>query len=380
MKIFRIFIVILVFISSFSLNIKAEENDVLNKIYENQFKISGAEKIKEFIPKESKKHLESIGIHHGKWQEIINLAPEKIFAEIVKIIKEKAALPFKSFLPVLSIMLLSSLIKSIYPNANNKNMEQILNTISSLSVCICIIKPIINCIFSASLVIKTAANFILCCVPITAGIMVISGKPFSAASYNGFIILAGEVICYLSENFIIPFMSVLLGISLISSFSCNLKLDFLCNAVHKIFKNILEFSSAAFLSMFTLEHIVASSGDCLSKNALKLALNSCVPIIGGIISDSLSTVEGCIKLLKSGVGAFGIIAGIVIFLPAFIECFLWISFTNISKGLSDIMEFKRISCLLKSISNIISTMFAILSFSMIILIVSSALMLILGGN
>ena len=160
-----------------------------------------------------------MGIHQGKWKEFIDLNPQKIFAEIIKMIQEKMHLPFKSFVPVLSVMLLCSLVKSIYPSINNENMSQTLTSISTLCVCICIVKPLMNCILSATIVIRSASNFILYCVPITVSIMIAAGKPLSAASYNAFIIMAGEFIGYISENFIIPFMNILLGISLIDSFS-----------------------------------------------------------------------------------------------------------------------------------------------------------------
>lgn len=380
MKLFRIFIILFIFMCSLNTRVHAENPDIISEIYESQFKLSGAEKIRDILPKESEKHLNNMGIHEGKWKEFIDLNPQKIFTEIIKMIQEKMHLPFKSFIPVLSVMLMCSLVKNIYPSINNNNISQTLNSISTLCVCICIIKPLMNCILSATIVIRSASNFILFCVPITVSIMIASGKPLSAASYNAFVILAGEFIGYISENFIIPFMNILLGISLIASFSSSIRLNTICSTVHKLLKTILEFSSATFIGMFTLQHVVASSGDNLYSSALKFAINGCVPIVGGIISDSLSTVTGCIKLLKSGIGAFGILAGIIIFLPAFIECFLWISFTGISKCLSDVLEFKKISCLLNSVYKIVSVMIALLSFSMIILIISSVLMLILGGN
>ena len=109
-------------------------------------------------------------------------------------------------------------------------------------------------------------------------------------------------------------------------------------------------------------------------------MGQCVPIVGGMVSDAYSTVQGSIRLLKSGVGAFGVFAGAVVFLPAFAQCGLWIIFLNFSKCIGDVLELKNISSLIKSVASVMSTVMAILVFSFVILVVSCVVMLVIGGK
>lgn len=372
----------LMIFSFFILKVEAieDKNSITENIYNEQFNISGANKLKDYIPKESKKSLEEMGIYSGNFDEISNLNLEKIIIGISKMIKKNINEPIESFLPIISVMILFIIVESIYPKNRNQEMSKILGCIVVLSICTFTLNPILKIIFSVSLVIKSASRFMLCYVPIMSTIMVASGQALSGASYHGLIICAGGVISHFSENFLIPILNSLLGFAVVSSLSPNLKLNLLCSAINKTIKKILEFISTIFTSIITLGHIVTTSGDSLTSSAAKSALGGCVPIIGSMISDAYGTVQGCLKLLKSGVGAFGIIVGAVIFIPILIKCGLWVIFLGFSKCLGDILELKKISSLLKAFEDIISILIAILIFSIVILIISSVVVLALGAK
>ena len=380
MKIFRFLLPILLLLTFWQNQSVAGPSETLEEIYNQQFKISESDKLKEYIPENSANSLKNIGIIDGQWKEISNLNPEKIFKEIIRITKEKISSPLLSILPIVSIMIICSAVKGIRPSINKEHMEQVLNSISALCVCVSVVHPVIKCIASASLVMKTASNFIMCYVPIMATIMLASGQAVSAATYHTLLMFAGQAISYLSQNFVLPIMNILLGISLLSCLSPTLNLNNVCNNIHKTIKSLLEFTASLFTAILTMQNIVSYSADSIGVNALKLTLNGCVPIVGGMLSEAFNTVQGCIKLLKAGTGAFGIIAGGIIFFPILIECILWVIFLEISSGISDVLEIQKISSLLKSVSKVISTMLAILIFSLVILIVSSAIMLVIGGK
>lgn len=377
MKVLKYLILITAILFSFNFAVKAED---LNQIYSKQFSLSGAEEIRKNIPKDSKKHLQNMGINCLNLKEICNFDPEKIISEIGKIIKEKVSSPFKAFLPMIAIMLLCVVLQSIYPQEKNKEMTKILNSIGNLSICVSVVSPVSELIRSSALIIKLASNFTLCYVPIMSTIMIASGKAVSAMSYNTLVVFAGQVISRLSENFFIPFVNVTLGISVVSSICPNLKLHSICKNSEKTLKKILEFLSVLFTSILTLNQLVSNSADNLKSNLAKCMFGQCVPIVGGVISDAYDTVQGSLRLLKSGVGVFGISAGLIIFLPILVECLMWIIFLRFSECIAEVLEQKKILFLVKSVSKIVSIIMAILIFCIVILVVSCGITLALGGN
>ena len=56
-----------------------------------------------------------------------------------------------------------------------------------------------------------------------------------------------------------------------------------------------------------------------------------VPVVGGALSDALGSVQSCVKLLKTSVGAYGIIIAVMTFLPLLIESISWLLVTKISQ-------------------------------------------------
>ena len=90
-----LYLIILLFLSCCS--VKASDNRIYNDIYKEQFKMSGAESLKENMPKESLEILDNLGISGTSWDEISNLTPDKFFEEIINVSKEKTFSPIYFF-------------------------------------------------------------------------------------------------------------------------------------------------------------------------------------------------------------------------------------------------------------------------------------------
>ncbi len=378
MKKILYFFIIILFTSFFT--VSAQHSKIYQDIYEEQFKLSGADKLEENLPEESSKILDSLGITGSNWKEISNLTPEKLFNEIIDTGKSKLSTPFSALLPVLAIILLNAIINTLKTSFGSQHMTEIITVVSALCVCLCIVNPIVKSISSMAIIIKCAAGFMLCYIPIMTGIMIATGQSISATSYHVVMMGAGQIISQISSNFLIPIMNTVLGISVISSLSPRLNLNSICDSFNKLIKWILGFMISTFVGFLTVQNIVTSSADNISCKTMKFALTNFVPIVGNALSDAFSTVNGCINLLKSGMGAFGILAGGAIFMPLIMECSAWIMFLNMCAVTSDIFEIKRVSGLLRSTSKVMGTMLAIILCCMMILIVSTVLILIVGGN
>ena len=376
MKKFLFGVLVLIFCSFFSVNAFEAHNP--NEIYSMQMKAVEGDKIFSELPKESKKLLESIGIKKVDLFDIVKLDLKKFLNEAIKIGKKKSASPVRSLCPILAVILVVSILKFLKISPKNSSVSTVMDCIGTVCLCTALISPIVNFIYIVSAVIQSAAKFTLAVVPIISSVMLASGHTMSASSYHVLVGGAGQIVSYISLNWLVPILNALLGISLISSISSRINLSSFCDEIQKIIKSFLKTASSLFVGILTLQNLVSSSADSLGANTVKLTIDSCVPIVGGAISDAFLTIRGCLKLLKVGIGAFGIIAGGAIFLPVIIECFFWIFYLSVCKSAADILEVKKISGVLNSVRNTISLLLAILLFSIVVLIVSVAVVLIIG--
>ncbi len=361
-------------------NARAYEDIDIDKIYESQYEMSSADKLEKELPKESKKSLERMGVDSKNIKGVLDLTPGKIFNEFMLILREQSPIPIRSISIAVAIMILCALVESMKLSIDQKPLSGIIGVISTFCICTSITFPIVDTINNAATVIKYSANFMLVYIPVMVGIMVASGQALSAASYHMMMVGVGEAISQIASKFLVPLLNVFLAISVVSSLSIRMNLSGICKNIHTIVKWILSFIMTTFVSLLTIQTVVANSADNTSTRTIKFAINNFVPIVGGALSDAFATVQGCIKLLKSGVGAFGVLAAGIIFIPIILECIVWLLAINISASIGDIFELKQISGLLRATSKVISTILAIVFCCMTILTISTVLVLIIGGG
>lgn len=360
--------------------ISAFATDSFKEIYDEQIKTSGAKGLIDNVPEEAKNTLEDIGINKIDWNDLIKLTPKTIFEKTLSIAKDKSPSIFKAVASMLAIILLSALFSGMKTSIAEESLQNIWAIVSTLCICIIAINPIINTINHASNIVLGSSKFLLLYIPIMAGIMVASGQSILGASYSTLMLTVGEIISQVSSTLLVPLLNTFLAISVISSISPKLNFSGICNLFSKTIKWVLGFAMTVFTGLLTIQSIVGTAVDSIGTKAVKFMLSGCVPIVGGALSDAFLTVQSAIKLLKSGLGAFFILALGVIFLPIVMECLLWLLSLNFCASIGEMFELVEVSKLLKRTSEVISIILVILLCSAIILIMSTVVVLTIGGS
>ena len=134
-----------------------------------------------------------------------------------------------------------------------------------------------------------------------------------------------------------------------------------------------------FVGLVTIQNVIAVSSDNAVTNIAKFTVDSCVPIVGTTLSSAVLAVQGCINLVKSTVGTFGIVAGIFIFLPILVKCVSWILFLKLGVGISQMFGINKMASLLYIAINVVSILLAFLVCSIVVLIISIGILILIGG-
>lgn len=347
--------------------------------YKQQMEESGAAGLPDSLPNDTKNILDQLGVNGADWKGISNLTLQSIFSQITGIAGEKGAAPLKASVSVLGVMLLCALLNGMKLSFGDRPLGGVIGMVGTLCICTVVIQPIVSCISSAAGIIKIAADFLLACVPVLTGIMIAGGQSISAGSYNLLMVGAGNVISLLAANILVPLLNIFLAFSVVSAVSPNLNLNGLCEMFSKAIKWILGLCVTVFTGLLTLQSLVTTAADSTGTKTAKFVISSFVPIVGSALGDAFNTVQGCVKLLKSGVSAFGLLAAAFIFLPIIIECVIWLITLYLCAGIGDIFDLKEITALLRSAAKVLEMMLAIILCCMTVLTVSTVLMLIIGG-
>lgn len=328
---------------------------------------------------EARQSLVNIGVDSPNAEKLSGISFESVTNEIIRTASENVKSPLKGLVSIIGILLLCSLL-STYKNTLSDNVSATINIVSSLCVTCAVAMPAISVINSASSVIDTSTNLMLAYIPIIAAVMAASGQAVSSGSYYAAMIAAGESVGQLSSKVIVPFLDMFLGLSITASITPDLNLSGFTNIIAKIIKWILGFSMTVFTAVLSIKQLISSSLDGVSVRAVRFALTSFVPVVGAALSDAYRTVQGSVSLLKSGMGIFVILAIGFAFLPVLLQCFMWVASLWIGKSVADIMNLNQTSTLLQGVSTVFTTLIAVLLCIMSIYLISSAVVLIIGGG
>lgn len=350
-----------------------------NSYYQEQLQQSGADQLQDKLPDDTKKILQELGISGSDWNSITSITPQNYFQKILSVFTGKVKNPLRVLASVIAIILLCALLEGMKLSFGEKPLGGVIGMVGTLCICTIVVQPIVACISDAADVLKASSSFLLACVPVLVAIMAAAGQSVSAGSYHLLMIAAGNVISIFSTTVLVPMMNIFLALSVVSSVSPSINLNGLCNVLNKAVKWIMGLGMTLFTGLITMHSIVASSLDSTGAKAAKFVVSSFVPVVGNALGEAFNTVTGCVKMLKSGVGAFGLLAGLFIFLPVIAECVLWIITLMLCSGISQIFDLKEITGLLKASSDVVSTILAILLCCMMVLIISTVVMLVIGG-
>jgi stage III sporulation protein AE len=135
-----------------------------------------------------------------------------------------------------------------------------------------------------------------------------------------------------------------------------------------------------FLGLLSTQSIIGASADTLGVRAAKFAASNFIPIVGSAVADAYSTVKASLGLLRGGVGFFGIAAIFVMIIPPLLEVGLMRLAFAACEIACDIFGTKAVKILLSNTVKILSLVFSILVCFSIMLIISTAIVMMIGLN
>lgn len=352
-----------------------QPSDSLNfeEIYKEQFKLSGADKLKKELPEETRKDLDSIGIEDIDLKDLSKLDIKKIYIFLLNKFKNRIPNIIKSILTILSMVIICSIFLSAKLVSDKKKIEKVLDFVCTLSICVVIIKPIIGIILKTANIMSIMSRFMVSYIPIMAGIMYASGQSLLGGAYSTIMILFSEFIMQISAKALIPILNIFLTVSIASSLPTNCSFSNVCSIFSKTVKWIIGISTTMFVGILLIQSVITSAADNIGTKTLKFMLSGSVPVVGKTLGDALLVINGSIKLLKSGVGAFFLLAVGIIFIPIILDCLTFKFINAVSLNLSETFGITTASKLIKSTTEVLNLLLIIVLCCLIVLIVSTSL-------
>lgn len=356
----------------------ASGESTLQEQFEEQLEASGADELIENAPEQVKESLYDLGLDTISFQKILSLSPKEFIPYFIDQVQAVIARPVKLLAIVVGIIVLCALMNALKQSMAEDKLKEVFQVVSILCICAAVITPVIDCISKTGKTIFDCSNFLISFVPVLSGVMTAGGQIVTATSYQVFLFWAAELVSVIVSRTLVPFLGIYLAIAITSSMNAEFRLDKIADSLKSFICWSLGGLLTVFVGILSIQGIVASSADTVSLKATKFLISSVVPVVGGALSDALGSVQSCVKLLKTSVGAYGIIIAVMTFLPLLIESISWLLVTKISQVVAEFLGAGGVTPVLKATSSVLSIILAIILCFMMLIIITTTIMMLLG--
>ncbi len=356
----------------------ASGESTLQEQFEEQLEASGADELIENAPEQVKESLYDLGLDTISFQKILSLSPKEFIPYFIDQVQTVIARPVKLLAIVVGIIVLCALMNALKQSMAKDKLKEVFQVVSILCICAAVITPVIDCISKTGKTVFDCSNFLISFVPVLSGVMTAGGQIVTATSYQVFLFWAAELVSVIVSRTLVPFLGIYLAIAITSSMNAEFRLDKIADSLKSLICWFLGGLLTVFVGILSIQGIVASSADTVSLKATKFLISSVVPVVGGALSDALGSVQSCVKLLKTSVGAYGIIIAVMTFLPLLIESISWLLVTKISQVVAGFLGVGGVTPVLKATSSVLGIILAIILCFMMLIIITTTIMMLLG--
>lgn len=228
-------------------------------------------------------------------------------------------------------------------------------------------------------VIHRICEFITKFEPIFMGLLVTSGAAVSAAAFQPVLAASVYLLSLFVDKAILPMVYLSASLGIVNSIGSFVEIG----TLKKLIDSVSRWTLAAVLTLFSAILSIYGFGTGalggVATKGLKFAVGSFVPVVGGILADTVDTVLAGTNLLKNAVGTAGMIAVISISSVPIIKIWIMMMLLKLTAAFCEPFSDKRTTGVLLAVSDALSTVFSMVITAAALFVISIGIMLIFTG-
>ncbi|HHY52041.1 MAG TPA: hypothetical protein GX499_02195, partial [Clostridiales bacterium] len=373
----RLMVALMLLLLLFPMPVRAEDTELnLEGQMEAQLDALGADELLRQVPEEAREYLQEADLFEIDLKKLMELTPGKFFPALGRMFWNTVKRPSRTLAAMLAVILLCALLESLRDTVSEPALSGAFQTVSVLCILTAVATPILDCIVRTTNTIQQAAFFMLSFIPMFSAAMISAGQPAMGAAYNLFLLTACQVVSQVVAQTFIPMMAVYLAFCICGSFVPELNVASVASGIRSMVSWAMGLLLTIFVALLSIQSMLSHGADGVGVKAAKFLINSLVPAVGSILSDAYMAAQGALRLVKTTVGAYGIVVALFTFLPTFLYVAVWYLITRVVALAGDVVGAERVSGILKACSNVLGLLIAaIFCFALLIIISTSVVMI-----
>ena len=260
-----------------------------------------------------------------------------------------------------------------------KSIQPVFGAVTVLCLAAVLSVPVLDCLRSITEVTDGAAAFLTAYIPVMTGILLTAGRTASAASYNTLMFLGCEGAALLIRSVFLPVAGILLALGVTGSVTGDPRLQGVGKMIRRAAGWALGLVLILFIGLMTLQTSVSAAADTVTAKSAKYLLGSLIPVVGSSVSDAVMAPPGCIDLIRTSVGGFGILVIAAIFLLPMVRVLAWYCAFSIGSFLGELLGAKALRSLMDSFASGFGLLLSALTAFAAVSAACTGLLLSMGG-
>lgn len=237
-----------------------------------------------------------------EYQTVFKYVGSLLFAEV------KSRLP--ALLSLLSVLLLCSLLGCLNTDRLGSGVGEIVHFVGYAAIVTTVTALCYSLVSSALSAVDKVSAVVQAVFPALLALMISTGATAQAALYSPTALFIDGFTTIFIKNFTFPCVLAMLALSVVSNITKTVKLKGFIDFLSGIMKWGIGLAATVFSLFLTVKGISGGLADGVTVRTLKYALNSSVPLVGGILSGGADVVVAAASLVR---GALGLTTLVIVF-------------------------------------------------------------------
>ena len=298
-------------------------------------------------------------------------------SDVIKHIFESFTAALRSPLIITAATMLCVLVRSMSAEGT---VDKVFTLICVLTTVLVISDTVTDSLYSVKTSMGQMNSFMMSYIPIFSSVATAGGSAAAGAGYYSVMLIICESAGILADTILVPFLSAVLAVTLVSAINPSLDLGSLAESVKKLVIWVLGIVMTLFTGLLSIQSFAGAAADNLSARAVKFAASSFIPVIGGSVSEAYSAVKGSIGVIRTSVGVIGVIIMSVIVAKPLLTLLAVKLAVWIGAIINDIFGISNSGGLLKSINSVLSIGVSILAAYSIMFVISTSVVIMTAMN
>ncbi len=312
------YIVVLLLMLVLGTTVSAENTDKSFDIIDEYIEIYG-EKISEGLDGSNAEALSKSFPEFSVEQILTEVSQGRNVFSIKTIVTRVMALLFgeikrtlKLLLIIPAIVMLNTYLRGMQTGFNSKGAIQ-----AAYFVCYSVMTGVAAAAFMETVrcsqgVIENVSVFMRILIPVSLASLASSGAVISATAFETVLMSVIEITQLAVEKLFVPLVMSATALNIANNLSPTFNAEKLVQMINKTIKWGLGAMLTLFVGITGLQGIASGSADGLTIKVTKFAASNLIPMVGGILAETVETVMNCSVVIKNAIGIVGIIAVVLI--------------------------------------------------------------------